>query len=234
MTAECRVPSAEPRELTRRDLLTGLGLAGLGSLLGGRRAASQGGADTARQPQLPRADRLYDPSVVQERAPATPADNDPIVKDIEHRLKCTCGCNLDVYTCRTTDFTCTYSPALHREVLALRAEGKSPDQVVEAFVARYGESILMAPPPEGFNLAAYVVPGSVVAAVALVLAAVLVRRSRRLRVAGMAGEPMAPAAERRGPSAERRVPSAERRAPSAEPNPEGEERLRRALADIED
>src|SRR5439155_9368740 len=100
-------------------------------------------------------DRLYDPSMVQERAAATAADNDAVIKALEHRLKCNCGCNLDIYTCRTTDFTCTYSPALHREVLALRRAGKSPDEVVAAFVAKYGEQILMAPKPEGFNLAGY-------------------------------------------------------------------------------
>src|SRR5690348_18097192 len=39
-----------------------------------------------------------------------------------------CGCTLDVFTCRTTDFSCTYSPRLHREVLALRASGKRSEE----------------------------------------------------------------------------------------------------------
>ena len=66
------------------------------------------------------------------------------VKAVEHRLQCTCGCTLDIYTCRTTDFTCTYSPELHRELLALRADGSSPEEIVGAFVAKYGEQVLMA------------------------------------------------------------------------------------------
>ena len=41
------------------------------------------------------------------------------------KLACNCGCTLDVFTCRTTDFSCTYSPQLHREVLALRNRGMS-------------------------------------------------------------------------------------------------------------
>lgn len=87
-------------------------------------------------------------------------ENDPVVTAIEHRLRCTCGCGLDVYTCRTTDFVCTVSPRMHREVLALQDQGKTPQQVIDAFVANYGEVVLMAPKPVGFNLAGYLVPGS--------------------------------------------------------------------------
>ena len=155
-------------------------------------------------------DRLYDPSMVQQRSVATAADNDPAVKTLEHRLKCTCGCNLDIYTCRTTDFTCTYSPALHREVLALRQAGNSPDQVVAAFVTKYGEQILMAPKPEGFNLAGYLLPGALVAGAGALLAAVLLRRGRRAVAPAPAGT-LAPA-----------------------PGTAEAERLRRALAEVED
>jgi len=103
---------------------------------------------------------LRDPvSAGRSRERATARDNDEFVKAVEHRLQCTCGCTLDIYTCRTTDFTCTYSPQLHKEVLALQDEGKSADEIIQAFVAKYGEDVLMAPKPEGFNLAGYVVPG---------------------------------------------------------------------------
>lgn len=191
--------------MTRRDLLRRSLVAGLAPLL---RISSQ--QDSTRPG---RADPLYDPSMVQERAATTAADNDPVVKGLEQRLKCTCGCNLDIYTCRTTDFTCTYSPALHREVVALLGAGSSSDAVVAAFVDRYGESILMAPPPQGFNLAGYLVPGLVVAVVGLLLALVLVRRGRRL----------APA-----------TAPADAGNLQVHPNPVEEERLRRALAEVED
>src|SRR4051794_31625669 len=63
---------------------------------------------------------LRDPSVIgRPREPTRATDNDEAIKQIEQRLHCTCGCNLDIYTCRTTDFTCTYSPELHKEVVAL-------------------------------------------------------------------------------------------------------------------
>ena len=38
------------------------------------------------------------------------------------------------------------------------AEGKSPDEVKQYFVGRYGEWILLQPEPTGFNLVVYVLP----------------------------------------------------------------------------
>lgn len=38
------------------------------------------------------------------------------------------------------------------------AEGRSPEEVKEYFVSKYGEWILMEPKAEGFNLAVYVLP----------------------------------------------------------------------------
>ena len=109
------------------------------------------------------AGRVYDP----ERAgrplpPVTAGDNDAAIQRIEKRIRCSCGCGLDVYTCRTTDFSCTYSPAMHKEVLRLAGAGKSAQQITDEFVAQYGEQALMAPPRRGFNLAGYFVPSIVV------------------------------------------------------------------------
>lgn len=120
---------------------------------------------------------LFNPDVAgRPRAPTAESDNDAVVRNTELRLRCTCGCTLDVFTCRTTDFTCTYSPALHREVVALFAEGKTPDAVIAAFVDKYGEKVLMAPKPEGFNLAGYVVPGVAILAVGGIVAWIIRRR----------------------------------------------------------
>ena len=190
--------------MTRRGLLRAALAGGLSALLGPAR--SRGQAPARRDSS----DRLYDPSMVQARSRATAADNDAVVKELEHRLKCTCGCNLDIYTCRTTDFTCTYSPALHQEVLALKGEGKQPDAIVAAFVAKYGEQILMAPKPEGFNLAGYLVPGALVLTCGALLATVLLRRSRVTKHLTPAATPGAPASA------------------------VDDDRLRRALADVDD
>jgi cytochrome c-type biogenesis protein CcmH len=111
-----------------------------------------------------------------------------LVTAVEKRLHCTCGCTLDIYTCRTTDFTCTYSPALHKEVLALQDQGRTADEIVTAFVGKYGEKILMAPKPEGFNIAGYIVPSVAVLLVGGVMFAVLRRRTRILGLAHAGAE----------------------------------------------
>jgi cytochrome c-type biogenesis protein CcmH len=127
------------------------------------------------------ADPLADPSIAgRPRAVVTAADNLERVKEVERKLKCTCGCNLDIFTCRTTDFTCTVSPALHQEVLDLDRAGVGPDRILTTFVAKYGEAILMAPPARGFNLVGYLLPGLAVVAAGMVLGLMLLRnRGRR-------------------------------------------------------
>jgi len=91
-------------------------------------------------------------------AVVTARDDEALVQDIEHKIRCTCGCNLDVFTCRTTDFTCTTSPAMHQMVLARLDAGMTPPQILASFQQQYGEMIFMAPPRHGFNWVAYVTP----------------------------------------------------------------------------
>jgi len=156
---------------------------------------------------------LRDPTVTgAPRAPTDPEENEAEIQAIETRLECNCGCTLDVFTCRTTDFSCTYSPRLHREVLALRSQGKTAQQVLDAFVAKYGEKALMAPKPRGFNLAGYLVPGAAIAAAGAALVLVIGRR-RRLVAAGGSGAASGA---------------------TLDASPEELERLRQALAEVED
>ena len=117
----------------------------------------------------------------RNKAPMGPLDNDPTVIGIERRLGCACGCTLDVYTCRTTDFSCTYSPAMHAKVVEQRLQGRTPEEIVQWFLLQPesvygGQKVLMAPEARGFNLMGYIVPGLTVAAFGLALAAWLIRR----------------------------------------------------------
>jgi cytochrome c-type biogenesis protein CcmH len=158
---------------------------------------------------------LRDPSAVgRPRSPTDARENDAEIQAIERRLACNCGCTLDVFTCRTTDFSCTYSPALHREVLALRDDGKTTREILDAFVDKYGERALMAPKPRGFNLAGYLLPG---AAIAVAGAGLLLFIGRR-KAAVSTTPPVVP-------------PGPESTAPASR---EELERLRRALDEIED
>jgi cytochrome c-type biogenesis protein CcmH len=156
---------------------------------------------------------LRDPTATgAPRAPTDPEENEAEIQAIETRLACNCGCTLDVFTCRTTDFSCTYSPRLHREVLALRNQGLTAQQVLDAFVAKYGEKALMAPKPRGFNLAGYLVPGVAIASAGAALVMLIAHRRKAVAAAGPG--PVAP--------------------PAADASPEELERLRRALAEVED
>jgi cytochrome c-type biogenesis protein CcmH/NrfF len=122
---------------------------------------------------------LYQPDLAgRPRERVTDYQNDPFVIGIERRLRCTCGCNLDIYTCRTTDFTCTYSPELHREIVGLVEQDLSAEEVIAAFVEKYGQQSLMAPPKEGFNWAGYLLPGVAITLAGSVIGWVLVRRTR--------------------------------------------------------
>ena len=177
--------------------------------------AGQGDVGTLRDPM----------AAGRPRAPTEIADYDERIKAVEQRLACTCGCTLDIFTCRTTDFTCTYSPELHREVVELDRAGKTAQEILDTFVAKYGEKALMAPKPEGFNLWGYLLPGSAIVLAGGALAAFISRRKTAVAAAE------APAAS--GPSLATDVPRAEPQ-PAVDATPEEMERLRRALAEVED
>ncbi len=138
--------------------------------------------------------RLWDPARAgRPLEPVTAADNDGAIQAIEKQIHCTCGCNQDVYTCRTTDFTCTTSPAMHRRVVALAQAGKTGPQILDDFVREHGIAILMAPPKRGLNLIGYVVPPVVLIVAAGILALVMRRWTRIAATDPVPARPVAPA-----------------------------------------
>ena len=126
---------------------------------------------------------------------AVPLLTDSDRDDLEHRIRCQCGCTLDVYTCRTTDFSCRVSPAMHRDVMALVKGGYSAQEIIDAFVGAYGERVLMAPRKSGFDLLAWFAPGVGVIAGAIGLGLLLRRWRSQARTPspadGMLGRPVA-------------------------------------------
>jgi cytochrome c-type biogenesis protein CcmH len=83
--------------------------------------------------------------------------------DLEHQIKCQCGCPLDVFTCRTTDFSCSVSPAMHADVMGLVSGGYGATEILRAFQNIYGERVLMSPVKSGFNWLGYVTPSIAIA-----------------------------------------------------------------------
>ncbi|MEO8624066.1 MAG: cytochrome c-type biogenesis protein CcmH [bacterium] len=117
------------------------------------------------------------------RRPAKPGAvksmNDEERDALERQIRCQCGCTLDVYICRTTDFSCQVSPAMHRDIISLVEGGYPAQEILDAFVTTYGERALMAPKREGFNLAGYLVPFAALGVGAVALTVVLRGMSRR-------------------------------------------------------
>jgi cytochrome c-type biogenesis protein CcmH len=177
--------------LARAVALGGASLMGarmLGAQAGGAQSgAAQGGASAAPVAgQQSGSSNLFEmdqgatktvarPPKAGARASMTADQRD----DLEHRIHCQCGCTLDVYTCRTTDFSCQVSPAMHRDVMALVDGGYGAQEILDAFVSTYGERALMAPKREGFNWAGYLVPFGALAAGSVALVTVLRGMQRR-------------------------------------------------------
>ena len=165
------------RAFLARAACSGAGLMGARALQAQQRTAAppqgttsnlfdmdQGAAKTVRRPP---------------KAGATPSMTPDQRDALEREIRCQCGCTLDVYICRTTDFSCQVSPAMHRDVMSLVDGGYSAEEIIESFVATYGERSLMAPKREGFNWAGYLVPFAALGVGVVALSVVLRGMQRR-------------------------------------------------------
>ena len=142
--------------LARRDFVRGGLLVAGGALVAWRVSAQEAGAQGAANIDMPQT--AYKPVSLPKKTGAKPLLTQLQRDELERGLKCACPCKLDVFTCRTTDFQCGISPAMHSDVVRLIDGGYSADEIIAAFTTVYGERVLMAPVKEGFNIAGYVVP----------------------------------------------------------------------------
>lgn len=97
-------------------------------------------------------------------------------KALGQKLMCVCGCNQILTACN--HIGCTYSHKMLQELDQLVSRNESDDLILQAFVQKYGPTVLSEPPTKGFNWAAWVVPISA-PFVALFLVWEVVRRWRR-------------------------------------------------------
>jgi len=183
--------------MRRREFLGRAVTAGGATLLGARALGAQegvaagagqtGAKDSSNLFAMDQgaARRVVRPPKAGARASLSNDDRDAL----ERRIRCQCGCTLDVYVCRTTDFSCQVSPAMHRDVIALDEGGYSAQEILDAFVDTYGEVALMAPKREGFNWAGYLVPFAALAAGATALVTVLRRMQQRAAAVAAAQRP---------------------------------------------
>lgn len=76
--------------------------------------------------------------------------------NLGHKLMCRCGCNQVLLECNHVG--CTYSDGMRNELLAGLQRGDSDDLVLQAFVQKYGPTVMAAPTTTGFNRVAWIMP----------------------------------------------------------------------------
>ena len=157
--------------MKRREFLAAAAVTGAAVVMTRRLGAQEQSQGTANVPM----DQAAARSVRRPPKPnARPSMSDRERDDkVERNIRCQCGCTLDVYTCRTTDFVCQVSPAMHADIKSLVEGGYTAQEILDSFVNVYGERALMAPKPEGFNLVGYIAPFVALGAGAVAVVAVL-------------------------------------------------------------
>jgi cytochrome c-type biogenesis protein CcmF len=129
------------------------------------------------------------PARAQGVQTVAPKPKTELQKQLEGDIMCTCGCRASLKDCPMGP-TCHGLQEQVPKLEAFLAKGMDRDQVRAAFMAEYGgQDILMAPPDEGFNRLAWVIP-YLVGAIGLAGALVITRRwaksARQLAPAGPA------------------------------------------------
>src|SRR4051812_26956947 len=80
----------------------------------------------------------------------------PTTQEVEESLSCQCGCGLTVHSCN--HLQCGFAVPAKQTIAEQVSQGKGKEEIVAAFVVRYGEKVLSAPTTSGFNLAAWITP----------------------------------------------------------------------------
>jgi len=76
--------------------------------------------------------------------------------EIAKEFICMCGCNAVLVNC--THQECSVRDSMLTAIKEKVAQGQSREQIIQSFVAQYGEQVLSSPPKRGFNLTAWITP----------------------------------------------------------------------------
>ena len=99
-------------------------------------------------------------------------------KRVADKIVCQCGCSYPLDTCPHTD--CPWAPKIRAGILEQVTAGKTEEEILAGLVAQYGQVILAAPPPRGFNLVGWIMPfAALVLGIWIVRRIVLVWRARQ-------------------------------------------------------
>ncbi len=78
------------------------------------------------------------------------------VTGISKELICQCGCTMVLSNCSHAE--CASRSAMTALIGQKLDQGESRGQIIQYFVAQYGEQVLSSPPKRGFNLTAWLLP----------------------------------------------------------------------------
>ena len=112
------------------------------------------------------------------------AGDDARFDRLGHKMICACGCRQILLECNHVG--CQYSDRMRGELSTWLARGDSDDLVLQAFMQKYGQTVLAAPTTSGFNRVAWITPFAVFLA-GIALAVFVVLRWRSLPQAAAAG-----------------------------------------------
>src|SRR5262249_31892056 len=104
----------------------------------------------------------------------------PFEKQMQHEIVCTCGAcgHQTLAECRKDP--CGRSHEMRTDLAAMIDEGRNHDQIIQAFMAKYGgEEMLGAPIDKGFNRLAWLFPYLIGLSSAVAVAVVAVKWTRK-------------------------------------------------------
>lgn len=83
-------------------------------------------------------------------------DEESRFQALGHHMMCVCGCGQILLECNHVG--CQYSDRMRSELLAALERGDNDDLVTQAFIQKYGTTVVAAPSATGFNRLAWVMP----------------------------------------------------------------------------
>lgn len=113
----------------------------------------------------------------------------PEVRTASEAFVCQCSCNHQLSACGMLN--CGSATPLRTEIQEHLQQGKTQQELVQAFVAKYGKVILAAPTTQGFDLAAWLTPFAALA-LGLILVYFVIKAWTQHKPA-VAGAPSVPA-----------------------------------------
>ena len=115
----------------------------------------------------------------------------PEVRNASEAFVCQCGCNHQLSACGMLN--CGSATPLRTEIQEHLKQGKTQQEIVQAFVAKYGKVILAAPTTQGFDLAAWLTPFAALAfGLILIYYVIKVWIQRKPALAGAPSTPAIP------------------------------------------